>query len=273
MAQLINHVDYANTANELLRSHQVKMQKGVILTDIPYVSNSSDLGGMDCQGQMEYILRQFGIKANWRGSNDMFRNACSWTGTIAECKELFGQIPKGAWLFIVKNDGGEVARGYKDGLGNASHVGAYTGIDAGVVHASASRNCVASSTLKNGWTHVGLCKYIDYDVGVPAENKKEVIEVRVMEKQMEVFAENGSNVNLRDSINGGLVARVPIGSKVTAINVSEDWTKIVYKGQTGWMMSKYLRDVGGSADSGMYEIYLEATTAKALKDALELAGV
>lgn len=269
MGKTISNIEYANVGNELLVSHTIRKEKNVAYTDIPYVRNSSDLGGMDCQGQMEYLLKRLGVSKNWRGSNDMFRNACSWVGTIAECKKEFGGIPKGAWLFIVEYDGGEIANGYTDGKGNASHVGVYTGIGAGVVHASSSRGCVASSTLKNGWTHVGLCKYIDYGISVADNN---VVEVKVMEMQMKVFAESGSNVNMRQSPNGSLLTKVPVGEEVTAINVQGDWTKIIYNDYTGWMMSKFLTKLDGT-ENEQYTIYLEPATARAQKEAQEMAGV
>ena len=59
-------------------------------------------------------------------------------------------------------------RGYKDGLGNASHVGVVTGAGKGVIHASASRGCVCESEFKGktipngGWNRVGLMKQLDY---------------------------------------------------------------------------------------------------------------
>lgn len=89
-----------------------------------------------------------------------------------------------------------------------------------------------------------------------------------MEQEMKVFAENGGSVNMRDSINGNLVMRVPVGETVTVTGVSNDWSKIIYNGKSGWMMSKFLTDVEGS-ENGMYTIFLEVKTAKALKDALE----
>lgn len=144
-------------------------QEAVLLPDkhIPYARGGDTLGGMDCQGLMEYCLRQIGIKSNWKGSNHMWRDM-AWTGTPEECKKIFGYIPVGAWLYIVSDDGGEVARGYRDGLGNAEHVGVYTGQNLGAVHASASRGKVADSkfegkTIRNGgWNQVGLCKLLDY---------------------------------------------------------------------------------------------------------------
>ena len=92
----------------------------------------------------------------------MWRELCSWTGTPEECKAKFGGVPKGALLFILENDGGERARGYYDGLGNASHIGVYTGIGQGAVHASSSKGKVCESkfagkTIRNGgWNRSGL---------------------------------------------------------------------------------------------------------------------
>ena len=87
----------------------------------------------DCQDWVEYIMRLLGIKNdngtpfNWRGTNDMWRNALLWKGTKGECVERFGEIPTGAWLFKHRSDGGEKERGYNDNEGNAYHVGIYLG--------------------------------------------------------------------------------------------------------------------------------------------------
>lgn len=122
---------------------------------------------MDCQAFMEACLKAIGIRADWKGSNAMYRDMV-WVGTPEACREKFGRIPVGAWLYIWADDGGEVARGYRDGLGNASHVGVYTGQGLGAVHSSASRGMVCESkfagkTIPNGgWNRVGLCKLLDY---------------------------------------------------------------------------------------------------------------
>lgn len=140
---------------------------------IPYALGGDTLSEMDCQGLMEYCLRRIGIRANWRGSNAMWRDM-AWTGTPEECKKKFGCIPVGAWLYIVSDDGGEVARGYRDGKGNAEHVGVYTGQYLGAVHASASKGKVTDSrfegkTIRNGgWNRVGLCRQLDYGERIAA---------------------------------------------------------------------------------------------------------
>ena len=133
---------------------------------------------MDCQELVEHCLRQVGIKADWKGSNHMFRDM-AWVGTPEECRDRYGCIPVGAWLFIWADDGGEISRGYRDGLGNASHVGVYTGQGKGAVHSSSSRGCVCESafsgkTIRNGgWNRVGLCRLLDY--GLTVEDDSPVV--------------------------------------------------------------------------------------------------
>ena len=143
---------------------------------IPYMLGRETLDGKgaDCQGLIEAVIRALGGEISYRGSNDMFRNACSYVGTLDQAKRE-GRLVPGAVLFIVKNDGGQPPQ-YKDGQGNASHVGWYTGGRYEVVHASSSKGKVASSTLKNAWTHVGWLKAVDYESG----QKEEVQEMETI---------------------------------------------------------------------------------------------
>lgn len=125
---------------------------------------------MDCQAFIEKCLADSGLKINLPGSNAWYRECKKngWVGTPEDCKRKFGTIPKGAFLFILENDGGEEKRGYHDGLGNASHIGVYTGTRQGAVHSSSTRKCVAESvftgkTIRNGgWNRVGLWKRLSY---------------------------------------------------------------------------------------------------------------
>lgn len=124
----------------------------------------------DCQGFVEKVLYDSGCRKpdgsayNWKGSNSMWRNALSWKGTPEECKERFGEIPLGAWVFIVKYDGGEVEKGYHDSEGNAVHVGIYVGNDETRDSTrNAKRDGVGYRPLKD-WNRIGLCKHLDYSV-------------------------------------------------------------------------------------------------------------
>lgn len=95
-------------------------------TGVPYSK-------LDCQAFVEKVLEDCGVRKpdgsvyNWKGVNSMWRNAFTWKGTIEEAKKVFGCIPLGAWVIHWVNDGGERERGYNDGLGNAKHIGIYTG--------------------------------------------------------------------------------------------------------------------------------------------------
>lgn len=120
---------------------------------------------LDCQAFVEQVLKDLGVRKpdgspyNWRGSNSMFRNYIRWRGTIDECRKKFGSIPKGAFVFLVKHDRGEVEKGYHDGLGNASHVGLYIG--ANTCMDSQPTGGVQMRKL-NVFTHVGLMDMVDY---------------------------------------------------------------------------------------------------------------
>ena len=125
---------------------------------------------LDCQGFVEEVLWDCGVRKsdgtpyNWRGSNSMWRNFIQWRGTIDECRRKFGCIPEGAFMFLVKHDGGEIEKGYHDSLGNAKHVGLYIG------KANDEYPCMDSQGGRgvdicklNVFTHVGLMTMIDYE--------------------------------------------------------------------------------------------------------------
>ena len=136
---------------------------------------------LDCQAFVERVLKDCGVRKsdgsayNWKGSNHMWRTALKWKGTLEECRRVYGEIPIGSWVFIVRNDGGEKERGYTDNEGNATHVGIYVKPDAEQVRDStrtAKRDGVGYRKLE-GFTHVGLPSMINYDT--EDLNKKEAL--------------------------------------------------------------------------------------------------
>lgn len=140
---------------------------------------------MDCQAFVEKVLYDSGCRKsngyayNWRGSNDMWRNALSWRGTIEECWEKFGDIPPGAWVFIWADDGGEKARGYHDDFGNAKHVGIYVGentVRDSTRSTKSGRDGVGYRKL-DGFNRVGLCKYIDYNADNKDNNVDDILTI------------------------------------------------------------------------------------------------
>lgn len=175
---MIKAAEYV-AAGKLLLAHANMMQ-------VPYVANGHTLAGMDCQGLAEFLLVQCGVpygECNRAGSNSHLRE-CVWRGTPEECKAAFGEVPAGAWLFIVTEDGAEPVKYRDDGIGNAEHMGVYLG-GKQAIHASASRGMVAESrfegkTIPNGgWNMVGLPKWVDYGINAEKEtqaNAQETVE-------------------------------------------------------------------------------------------------
>lgn len=136
----------------------------------------------DCQAFVEQVLKDLEVRKpdgtpyNWKGSNSMFRNHIRWRGTIEECQKKYGSIPIGAFMFLVKHDGGEVARGYHDDLGNASHVGLYIGTGFGNPNypcADSQPTGGVQMRKLNVFTHVGLMDMIDYSTSSEPSSKPE----------------------------------------------------------------------------------------------------
>lgn len=162
-------------------SAAVVTQANALLTyikkgDIPYVAGGMSLTGMDCQGLVEYCLIQAGIpkaECNLAGSNAHYRK-CVWTGTPEEAVARFGKVPAGASLYILEQDGGEPDKYKADGIGNASHMGIWTGKES--IAASASKGNVIQSnfngkTIHGGWNRVGLEPWVDYGVSQNVDNE------------------------------------------------------------------------------------------------------
>lgn len=223
------------------------------LPEIPYRYSGTTLAGMDCQGCLKYCAQQLGVKLNYTGSNDMFRSACSWIGTISEAKAQ-GKIVPGAVGFIVEWDGQEGERYRNDGLGNASHVGIITlSGDTYSVDASSSAGKVRGRSERDAvrtWTHIGWLKALDYGVvdeiggfiedmpGTTSTANNSAIRTAI------VATADGGNLNLRRAPSDktdNRVGRAPNGATVEVLESRSDgWTKVKYESVTAWVQTKYL---------------------------------
>lgn len=204
---------------------------------------------IDCRELINRMLGACALAGSYKGSNALWRDM-AWTGTPEEAVKRFGSVPVGALVYILDFDGGEVLRGYTDGLGNASHVGVVTGTGKGVIHASASRGCVCESEFKGktipngGWNRVGLMKQLDYGaVGAGT------VEVTSSDTAVTV-APSGSTVNLRKSASksAALIERIPLGQAVTLRGPElGGWYPVRWGKKEGWVMAEFLRVDGGQA--------------------------
>ncbi len=211
---------------------------------------------MDCQAFVERCLADAELRKDLPGSNAWYREVRKngWVGTPEECKKRFGCIPKGAFLFILKQDGREPDRYKADGLGNASHIGLYTGRGQGAIHSSSSRGCVAESKFtgkaipNGGWNTVGLWKELDYGSAVNTllAGKKEEKKMPAMIETTVAGAatvtspnEKPVRVRAKPSSSSTVITSLPEGTAVEVLETNGDWCRIAYA-QTGWMMKKFL---------------------------------
>ena len=232
---------------------------------------------MDCQAFVERCMADCGLKKDLRGSNAWYRQM-DWVGTPEECKKIFGSIPTGAMLFIWSDDGGEVARGYKDGQGNASHIGIVTHTGKGAIHSSSSGGCVAESgfndrTIRNGgWNRVGLSKLFDYGEKINTLlSGAEAEEVIINMEYAQVVTENGFPVKLRPtkSTSRPWLTQIPNGTQLLITERDGMWAKTTFDGYEGYVMEAFLAFDGTAVDT--VSISLERGHAEALLAALKQA--
>lgn len=210
---------------------------------------------MDCQAFVEKCMQDCGLHMDLGGSNSWYRECRTngWVGTPEECVKTFGEIPKGALLFILEPVSKTTPGKFRtDGIGDATHVGIKTGRNAGAIHSSSTKKCVAESefhdrTIPNGgWNRVGLLDKFDYGktvgwildhigLGNAADEKGEIPVGQTVAR-----SENGGPINLRKTAGGDLLDYVPSGDTVEILVSGEPWSRVRWRNKTGWMMTKFL---------------------------------
>ena len=220
---------------------------------------------MDCQAFVEKCMSDVGLHMDLGGSNSWYREILKhgWAGTPEECMKTFGQIPKGAMLFIWEPVSAKTPEKFrKDGIGDITHMGIKTGRNDGAIHSSSSRGCVATSvfkdkTIKNGgWNRVGLYDkftygksidwYLEHGGGFVPDDPDGKKEEEVVPLQGKVKAADGTTVKLRQkpSTSCNLYWEIPIGTEVLVTDYGPEWSKIIAGGLTGYMMTKFIEIQG-----------------------------
>ena len=201
---------------------------------------------MDCQAFVERCLADCGIRKDLSGSNTWYRFVMQngWTGTPEECKAKFGCIPVGAFLFILEHDGKEPEKYRNDGIGNASHIGIYTGTGKGAINSSYTNGCVCESTFKGksingGWNRIGLWREVSYGDSVDRLLRGGGGE-KVVPYKAKVI---GGGLNLREqpSTKSERLDQIPEGTILDVTDEMQEWAKVTYKGLDGWVMKEFLQ--------------------------------
>ena len=142
---------------------------------------------------------------------------------------------------------------YDDFEGDCSHIGIYVGDkDCEIIHSSATRECVAASTLRNGWTHVLVHRLIDLENGV---DEAEELDYDPLEKPIVAMVETDKDpLTIRDkpSTKGNKLGKVKRGGTMTIVGVvkMDDDGNVWYPVEAqpdnrrgivrGWAAAKYL---------------------------------
>ncbi|GHV28071.1 hypothetical protein FACS18948_6540 [Clostridia bacterium] len=239
---------------------------------IPYKKGGADLLGSDCQGFVKYCFKQAGGNVDhYKGSNDMYRACLADQRGIMIYKDAVKRnlLKPGMVVFIVDHDGGEAVRGYRDGLGDASHIGIVTmhGI-IWTIDASFTNKRVQSKSKNeylNVWTHCAFLPEVSemgsdksnatdiYPESVTASDSKPVSEPDSdSDKEITAVAypykaavktPNGGTLNIRsmptdviDNRKGALAN----GTVVTVTGRRTGWEQINVLGQNRWVKEGYL---------------------------------
>ena len=220
---------------------------------------------MDCQAFVEKCMSDVGLHMDLGGSNSWYREIMKhgWTGTPEECMKTFGQIPKGAIIFILEPVSASTPEKFrKDGIGDVTHMGIKTGRNDGAIHSSSSRGCVATSVFKDktirngGWNRVGLYNkftygksidwYLDHGGSSSPDDPDGKKEEEVVPLQAKVIAQSGNTVKLRQkpSTSCNMYWDIPVGTEVMVTDYGPEWSKVVAGGLTGYMMTEFLEIEG-----------------------------
>lgn len=123
----------------------------------------------------------------------------------------------------------------KWGETNFTHIGTVTQINPLRITHMTSPTAKIDTGLGN-WTYFGRLPWVDY------KNKQETEDLVV--GWATVWAEKGSTVKMRakPSTLCRLYWEVPVGAQVVLVEPEDTWSGIIYAGQSGYMMTKFLRE-------------------------------
>lgn len=230
--------DFARTAREVFE-----------LQTVPYRKGGDTLKGMDSGGLIEYCLRENGINAKFKGTNDIYRNAGP---TPIPLKEAMKQqlIKPGTLLLHVASNGNEPAEYKDDKLGNCDYAMIAISSTEGVYPSEKTGTIIKRKIeLVNGKPNmVMFCKYIDYGSGSPTFTTQQSSNNAPL-SSFSKRARTTSDLRLREapSNSGSPITTMPKGALVDILGEQADWIKVRYHGATythiGWCFGEFLDSI------------------------------
>ena len=227
-----------------------------------YVSQSKNgkwLGKQvfDCAQFTRFAMKEVGITLVSGASSQ-------WKKTDWEQKGTIDTLPKDKVCILYRES---------PEANPMQHTGIYLG-DGYVMDARGSSSGVVYSKLSSyKWTHWAMPKGL-YDTFETVEPPKEVLPVLY---QAKVVAESGSTVRMRERASSGaeVLKSIKLNEIVDVVEELDDWKKIIYNNQTGYMMSKFLVKVTSEPVPKTWYVKVECESeadARAIAAALKLCG-
>lgn len=227
-----------------------------------YVSQSKNgkwLGKQvfDCAQFTRFAMKEVGITLVSGASSQ-------WKKTDWEQKGTIDTLPKDKVCILYRES---------PEANPMQHTGIYLG-DGYVMDARGSSSGVVYSKLSSyKWTHWAMPKGL-YDAFETVEPPKEVLPVLY---QAKVVAESGSTVRMRERASSGaeVLKSIKLNEIVDVVEELDDWKKIIYNNQTGYMMSKFLVKVTSEPAPKTWYVKVECESeadARAIAAALKLCG-
>lgn len=203
------------------------------------IGGSGKDGTCDCVGLIMGAVNRIERVAYPLHSSNYFARREMATLEAAEDADL----TPGMLVYKARTDTGQLNERYKKGgsVDNGDyrdfyHVGVVCGISPLlIVHCTSTStiNGIAYDRSISGWTHAGKMKNLQY-----VEDIIDMSETRTAR----IVTADGNPLKLRRSpdTNHPHLSKMPNGDTVQVFADAEGWAKIIWNGQTGYCMSKFL---------------------------------
>ena len=232
-------------------------------------------GTCDCIGMVRGALKREGVESvsGMNGTNYAARHTLK---TLQPLKKE-SQLRLGDIVMKTKDkdyQGMELQAQYRKGGNdysekwgetNFTHIGTVTQVNPiRITHMTSPTAKIDTSLGK--WTYFGRLPWIDYDSKqAEDENMSETTEWAT------VVAEKGSTVKMRakPSTLCRLYWEVPVGAQVVLMEKGETWSEIIYAGQSGYMMTMFLR-IGEAVP--LYSVTIKGLTKEQAEELIKSYG-
>ena len=171
----------------------------------------------DCRGFTYWLMKQVGINISGAGATSQYDTNSNWSE-----KGLIKDMPRNQVCCVFR---------YDSRTGKMEHTLLYDG-NGNYIHCSGEVKKVAMSKYKA--THYAIPKGLEGGVTpVPTPTGETAV----------VYAENGKPVKMRakPSTSCKTYWEIPVGTEVEVLQNGNEWTKIACNGNTGYMMTQFLK--------------------------------